>query len=76
MYTVLTVHAIFVMHCWTNMKPLNRTQRINLQLRSNQSTNHNSWLKVRGPPKILLPGVPIFVDRSQIINKCFEFQND
>ena len=63
-YTIPSMYAIFVVHCWVNMKPLNRTQLTNLQLYSNQSTNHDSWFGVRGPPKILLPWVPTFVDRS------------
>ena len=60
MYTVPTMHATFVVHYWVNMKPLNRTQPSNLQLCSNQSTNHNSWFGVRGPQ----PRVTMFVDRS------------
>ena len=51
LYTVPTMHAIFVVHCRVNMKPLNRTQPSNLQLCSNQSTNHSSWFGVRGPPQ-------------------------
>ena len=58
------MHAIFVVHCWVDMKPLYRTQPNNLKLCSNQSTNHNSWFGMRGPPKILLTRVPIFADRS------------
>ena len=45
------MHAIFVVHCWVNMKPLNRTQPTNLQLCSNQSTNHNSWFRVWRAPQ-------------------------
>ena len=64
MYTVATMHAIFVVHCWVNMKPLNRTQPTNFQLCSNHWTNHNSWFGVKGPSKMLLPQVPVLVDRS------------
>ena len=64
MYTVPTMHAIFVVRCWVNMKTLYSTQPTNLQLCSNQSTNHNAWFGVTGNPKIVLPRVPIFVDRS------------
>ena len=45
------MHATFVVHCWVNMKPLNRTQPTNLQLYSNQSTNRNLWFEVKGPLK-------------------------
>ena len=45
---------------------LNRTQPSNLQLCSNQSTNHNSWFGVRETTRILLPRVSIFC-RSAII---------
>ena len=51
MHTVLTMHAIFVVHCWVNMRTLNHTQPTNLQLNSNQSTNHNLWFGDEGPPK-------------------------
>ena len=51
MYTVPTMHAIFVVHCWVTMKPLNSTHITNLQQCANQLTNHNSWFGVRGPPK-------------------------
>ena len=51
MYTASTMHTTFVVHCWVNIKPLSRAQPFNLQLCSNQSTNHNSWFGVRGPPK-------------------------
>ena len=64
MYTVLTIHAIFVVHCLVDMKPFNCTQLTNLQLYSNQSTNYNPWFGVRGPPKILLSWVSISVDQS------------
>ena len=37
--TVPTMNAIFVVNCWVNTKPLNRTQPTNLQLCSNQLTN-------------------------------------
>ena len=78
MYTVCTMHATFVVHCWVNMKPLNCTQLTNLQLCSDQSTNHNSQFGVRGPPEILLSRVPIFIDRT--LSKSFtiklqEFKN-
>ena len=39
MYTIPTMHAIFVVYCLVNMKPLNRTQPTNLQLCSEQSIN-------------------------------------
>ena len=67
MYTVPTMHVRFVVHCWVNMKPLNRTQPTNLQLCSNQSTNHNSLFGVKGPPEIILPRVPIFVDPAYVL---------
>ena len=44
MYTAPTVHAIFIVHCWVNIKSLNRTQRTKLQLCSNQSTNQPQFL--------------------------------
>ena len=49
MYTIHTIHTIFVVHSWVNTWPLNRTQPTNLQLYSDQSTNHNSWFGVRRP---------------------------
>ena len=45
------MHAIFVVHCWVNLKPLNRTKPANLQLCSSQLINQNSWFGVRGTPK-------------------------
>ena len=44
MYTAPTMHATFVVNCWVNVKPLNRTQPTNLQLCSNQSTNLPQFL--------------------------------
>ena len=46
------MHATFVVNCWINMKPLNRTQLTNLQLCSNQSTNQPPLLIWgEGPPR-------------------------
>ena len=64
MHTVLTMLATFVVHCLVNMKPLNRTQLTYNYVPINQPTNYNSWFQMRGLPKIPLPRVPIFVDRS------------
>ena len=70
MYTVPTMHAILTVLCWINMRPLNRTQTTNLQLHSNQLTNYNPCFGVRGEPqKILLPWVPISVDRSMAMRR-------
>ena len=57
MYTIPTMHAIFVVHCWVNMKPLNHTQRANLQLYSIQSTNQPQFLVwgKRAPKKTFAP---------------------
>ena len=71
MYIVSTMQAIFVVHCWVNMKPFNRSQPSNLQIGSNPSTHHNFRLGVRGSPKILLPRVPLFVDQSVIVTLVF-----
>ena len=38
------MHAIFVVNCWVNMKPLNHTQPSNLQLCSNQSPKQSQFL--------------------------------
>ena len=56
------------------MKPLTRTQPTNLQLYSNQSINqpHPLVWGERGP-KVLLPWVPITVDRSLIISIIFRW---
>ena len=58
MYTVSTMHVIFVVNCWINMRPLNRTQIINLQLYSNQLTNQNFWDE-GGPKNTFAPSPPI-----------------
>ena len=44
MHTVPTMHVICVVHCWVNMKPLNRIQPTNFQLCSNQSINQPQFL--------------------------------
>ena len=64
MYTIPTMHAIFVVHCWISMRPSNHTQPTNLQLYWNQSTNHSPSFGERGPPNILLLWVLISVNRS------------
>ena len=47
MYSVFTMHAIFVFLYWVNMRPFNRIQPTELQLYSNQSTLGLGW----GGPK-------------------------
>ena len=59
MYTGPTMHAIFFVHCWVNMRPLNRTQPTKLQLHYNQSTNLNPWFGGEGGgPKYFCPESP------------------
>ena len=64
MYIIPIMHAVFVVHCWVSMRPLNHVQPTNLQLYSNQSTNHCPRFEERGPSKVLLLWVSISVDRS------------
>ena len=71
MYTVPTMHAIFFVHCWVNMRPLNNIQLTKLQLFSSKSTNYKLQpFEVRRPPKVLLPCVPISVDWSVYMVTC------
>ena len=65
MYTVPTMHATFVVHCWVYMKTSNRINHPTYNYAPiNQPTNHNFWFGMRGPPKILLLRVPMLVDWS------------
>ena len=60
------MHVIFVVNCWVNMKPLNRTETTNLQLFSNPSNNQPQFLVwgVRVPINSFAPSRSIFVDQS------------
>ena len=80
-YSAPTMHAIFVVQptqpIWLSWLHLvGCTQPTNLQLCSNQSTNHNSWFGVRESQKILLPRIPIFVDWSLTTVFFFFFSNN
>ena len=70
MYTVCTMHAIFVVHCRVNMKPLNHTLLTNLQLCSDQSINQSQFLVWdEGAPKNTFARSP-YVYRSVPAFKC------